>query len=166
MQSKQLRTAEEIAEIYERQGKTVYRICFLYMKNPADAEDAVQDTFFKLIKSGPVFENREHEKAWLIRTASNTCKNAVRHWWRRRESIEDHCDIPCAEDGKPDEVIEAVLALPDKYKTVIVLYYYEGYTSAEIAEILQKPPSTVRNYLHEARTILKKRLGDDFYEEQ
>lgn len=63
-------------------------------------------------------------------------------------------------------MIEAVLALPDKYKTVVVLYYYEGYTSAEIAEILQKPPSTVRNYLHEARTILKKRLGDDFYEEQ
>lgn len=162
MQNKPVRTADEITEIYQRQKETIYRICFLYLKNSADAEDAVQDTFFKLIKAKPSFESREHEKAWLIRTAANTCKNVLRHWWRKREPIEEHCDIPCSEDGKPDEVISAVLALPDKYKTVVVLYYYEGYTSVEIAEILRKPQSTIRNYLHEARIILKKRLGDDF----
>ena len=66
-----LRTDKEIAEIYKRHSKTVYRVCFAYMKNPADTEDAVQDTFFQLIKSGPAFESEEHEKAWLIRTATN-----------------------------------------------------------------------------------------------
>lgn len=69
-----LRTDKEIAEIYKRHSKTVYRVCFAYMKNPADTEDAVQDTFFQLIKSGPAFESEEHEKAWLIRTATNICK--------------------------------------------------------------------------------------------
>lgn len=78
-----LRTDKEIAEIYKRHSKTVYRVCFAYMKNPADTEDAVQDTFFQLIKSGPAFESEEHEKAWLIRTATNICKNVLRHWWRR-----------------------------------------------------------------------------------
>lgn len=75
-----LRTDKEIAEIYKRHSKTVYRICFAYMKNPTDTEDAVQDTFFQLIKSGPAFESEEHEKAWLIRTATNICKNVLRHW--------------------------------------------------------------------------------------
>ena len=149
-----LRTDKEIAEIYKRHSKTVYRVCFAYMKNPADTEDAVQDTFFQLIKSGPAFESEEHEKAWLIRTATNICKNVLRHWWRRHENIET------------DDIFQVVMELPEKYKTVVYLYYYEGYTSVEIAGILKKPQSTIRNYLHEARAILKERLGDDFDEEQ
>ena len=77
-----LRTDKEIAEIYKRHSKTVYRVCFAYMKNPADTEDAVQDTFFQLIKSGPAFESEEHEKAWLIRTATNICNSpkSIRPW--------------------------------------------------------------------------------------
>ena len=139
------------------------------MKNPADTEDAVQDTFFQLIKSGPAFESEEHEKAWLIRTATNICKNMLKHWWRRHENIEDHYDIesPEAVDiAKADDVLSAVMGLPDKYKTVVYLYYYEGYSSVQIADILAKPQSTVRNYLREARAILKERLGDHFDEEQ
>lgn len=161
-----LRTDKEIAEIYKRHSKTVYRVCFAYMKNPADTEDAVQDTFFQLIKSGPAFDSEEHEKAWLIRTASNICKNALRHWWRKREDIEDFRDLPGMETIQTDDVFQTVMDLPAKYKTVIYLYYYEGYTGVEIAGILKKPQSTVRNYLHEARAILRERLGDDFDEEQ
>ena len=93
MSNSLLRTDKEIAEIYTRHSKTVYRVCFAYMKNPADTEDAVQDTFFQLIKSGPAFESEEHEKAWLIRTASNICKDVLRRWWRRRENIEDFHDL-------------------------------------------------------------------------
>ena len=161
-----LRTDKEIAEIYKRHSKTVYRVCFAYMKNPADTEDAVQDTFFQLIKSGPAFDSEEHEKAWLIRTASNICKNALRHWWRKREDIEDFRDLPGMETIQTDDVFQTVMDLPAKYKTVIYLYYYEGYTGVEIAGILKKPQSTVRNYLHEARAILRERLGDDFNEER
>ena len=161
-----LRTDKEIAEIYTRHSKTVYRVCFAYMKNPADTEDAVQDTFFRLIKSAPVFDSKEHEKAWLIRTAANVCKNVLRHWWRRRDNIEDFYDLPSSDKIETDDVFSVVMELPEKYKTVVYLYYYEGYTSVEIADILKKPQSTVRNDLHESRAILRERLGDDFDEKQ
>ena len=143
-----LRTDEEIAELYERHKKTVYRVCFAYMKNRADTEDAVQDTFFRLIKASPVFESAEHEKAWLIRTATNVCKNAVRHWWWKRENLDDLRDVLPAEEPQIDATIQTVLGLPDRYKTAVYLYYYEGYTGAEIAKLLKKPQSTIRNYLH------------------
>ncbi len=159
------RTDKEISEIYARHSKTVYRVCFAYMKNPADTEDALQETFFRLIKSGPAFESEEHEKAWLIRTAANICKNVLRNKWRRHENIEDFYDLAASEKIETDDVFRAVTYLPEKYKTVVYLYYYEGYTSAEIAMILKKPQSTIRNYLHEARAMLKERLGDDFDEE-
>jgi RNA polymerase sigma factor, sigma-70 family len=163
-----LRTDKEIAAIYTRQVKTVYRVCFACMKNPADTEDAVQDTFFRLIEKGPAFESEEHEKAWLIRTATNICKNMLKHWWRRREDIDDHRDLAGTEGrdvAENDFILDEVMRLPEKYKTAVYLYYYEGYSGAEIAGVLKKPQSTVRNWLHEARGILRERLGDDFDEE-
>ena len=165
MSNSLLRTDKEIAEIYSRHSKTVYRVCFAYMKNPADTEDAVQDTFFRLIKSGPAFESEEHEKAWLIRTAANICKNTLKHWWRKRESIDDHYDLAVSDHIETDDVLKAVMELPEKYKTVVYLYYYEGYPSKTIADILKKPQSTIRNYLREARAILKESLGENFDEE-
>ena len=164
MSSSLLRTDEEIAKIYKRHERTVYRVCFAYMKDHAETEDAVQETFFRLIKKAPAFESEEHEKAWLIRTATNVCKNTLKHWWRKRENIEDHYDLAAQEPAETDDVMTAVTALPEKYKTVVYLYYYEGYSGKEIADILKKPRSTVRNHLHEARAILKERLGEDFDE--
>lgn len=159
-----LRTNKEIAEIYKRQMKTVYRVCFAYMKNPSDTEDAVQDTFYKMIKSGVVFESEEHEKAWLIRTATNVCKNSVKHWFRKRVNLVDYENLLSTKNIEIDYTFEVVMELPDKYKTVVYLYYYEGYTTPEISNILQKPQSTIRNYLYEARGILKEKLGGDFNE--
>ena len=164
MKNPLLRTDKEITELYARHKNTVYRVCFAYLKNPADTEDAVSETFFRLIKSAPAFESAEHEKAWLIRTASNVCKNQLKHWWRRREDIERIYDLPDRERIETNDVLEAVLALPNRYKAAVYLYYYEGYTGAEIAGILKKPQSTIRNHLREARAILKERLGDDFDE--
>lgn len=160
-----LRTDKELTEIYERQVNTVYRVCFTYMKNAADTEDIVQETFCKLMTSGTSFESAEHEKAWLIRTASNLCKNALRHWWRKRENIEDFNDIQDGKGIETDEILSVVMGLPDKYKNVVYLYYYEGYDSAQISSILKKPKSTIRNYLSEARKILKNKLGGDYIEE-
>ncbi len=164
-----LRTDKEIADIYERHRNTVYRVCYSFMKNPADTEDAVQDTFISLIRKGPAFESEEHEKAWLIRTATNICRNTLKHWWRRHENIDDLHDVESPErvdTTEADDVLGAVMGLPDKYKSVVYLYYYEGYSSVQIADILRKPQSTIRNYLREARAILKERLGDHFDEEQ
>ncbi|MCL2286599.1 MAG: RNA polymerase sigma factor [Firmicutes bacterium] len=154
-----LRTDKEIAELYERHNDMVYRICFAYMKNIADTEDAVQDTFCKLITSGVFFESDEHEKAWLIRVASNLCKNKLRHWWRKRENLEDYGTLQ-AQKPDIDETFSVVMGLPDKYKTVVYLYYYEGYDSVEIAKILQKPQSTIRFYLSNARKMLRDKLTD------
>lgn len=164
MQKPLLRTDKEIAEIYSRHAKTVYRVCFSFMKNTEETEDALQETFFRLISKGPAFASEEHEKAWLIRTASNVCKNMLKHWWRKRENIEDHSDIATDQAFPDDTCMNAILSLPEKLKTVVYLYYYEGYTSVEIAKILGKPQSTVRYLLSEARGILKERLGEDFEE--
>ena len=159
-----LRTDKELAEIYERHLKTVYRVCFAYMKNSADTEDAVSDTFFKMIQSAAAFENAEHEKAWLIRTATNICKNTLKHWWRKNRPLEELEPLRDKRNIEIDSTLAAVMELPDKYKTVVYLYYYEQYTGAEISNILHKPQSTVRNHLHEARIILKNKLGDEFNE--
>ena len=160
-----LRTDKEIAEIYGRHKETIYRVCFAYMKNTADTEDVMQDTFYKMIKSGAVFNDAEHEKAWLIRTAANICKDNLRHWWRKRENIEDYESLQDNWAFEIDDTFSAVMDLPDKYKTVIYLYYYEGYDSVEISEILHKPQSTIRYYLIQARKLLMKKLGGVFSEE-
>jgi RNA polymerase sigma-70 factor (ECF subfamily) len=159
-----LRTDKEIAAIYERHKMTLYRVCFAYMKNPADTEDAVSDIFIRMIKAGTPFESEEHEKAWLIRTATNVCKNILRSWWRKRENLDDYENIQGKGNIEIDDVFAVVMGLPDKYKTVVYLYYYEGYDSVEISKILEKPQSTIRNYLHEARGVLRERLGDEFHE--
>ena len=161
-----LRTDRDFARIYERNVDTVYRVCFGFLKNAHDTEDAVQNTFLKLMDYQGEFTGGEHEKAWLIVTASNLCRNLLRHWWSKKNSLTD-C-IPESGGEQPfhvDETLSAVLALPDRYKTAVYLYYYEGYNSSQIAKILHKTPSAIRNYLHAGREILKKQLEDDFDEE-
>ena len=156
-----LRTDKEIAEIYERHSKTVYRVCFAYMKNPMDTEDAVQETFIRLISKNPRLESEEHEKAWLIRTATNICKDELKHWWRKHENIDDHLELQGEETINTDDVFQAVMQLPDKYKTVIYLYYYEGYSVREIAAAMGRSEGTVKSWLHRARRLLKQRLEEE-----
>ena len=159
------RTGKDIADIYNRHKDMMYRVCFAYMKNTADTEDIIQEAFCRLIKAGTVFANAEHEKAWLIRTASNLCKNNLRHWWRKRENIEDHGNLQAGNAFEIDDTFKVVMSLPDKYKSVVYLYYYEGYDSVDIAHILHKPQSTIRYLLSKARKILREKLGGDFGEE-
>ncbi|MCL2677865.1 MAG: RNA polymerase sigma factor [Clostridiales bacterium] len=155
------RTDKEIAELYQRHVKTVYRVCFAYMKNRDDADDMVHDTFVKLIRQGCAFAHEEHEKAWLIRTASNLCKDNLRHWWRKREKFEDCAALPGKDSFEITETFQVIMGLPERYKTVIYMYYYEGYSGQEIAQALSKPLSTIYNHLHEAKTILRNKLGGD-----
>lgn len=156
-----LLTNEDIAAIYRRHVKTVYRLCFSFLKTTADAEDAVQSVFMKLIRSDKQFESAEHEKAWLIVCAQNHCRDMLRSAARRcaAELPDDVPDDRTAADG--DETLEAVLALPPKYKTCVYLYYYEGYRTADIALITGTPASTVRSHLSEARALLKTMLGGE-----
>ncbi|MCL2409103.1 MAG: RNA polymerase sigma factor [Oscillospiraceae bacterium] len=148
-------TPQTFEEIYERQFAMVYRVCFSYMKNTADAEDAAADVFAKLLKHGVLFKSAEHEKAWLLRTAINQCKDHLKRLWRSSASIDDYKNLESANTFRESELLKTVLDLPERYKDVIYLYYYEGYSTKEIAQILKKPPSTIRYHMREARNHLK-----------
>lgn len=156
-----LRTDKEIADIYRRQVDSVYRLCFSFMKNRADTEDMVQETFLRLMQRAPRFASEAHEKAWLIVTASNLCKNALKHWSRRGEALEDHPELPGPGEPYIDSALDAILRLPEAYKTVVYLYYYEGYSTPEIAALLRCPKATVQSRLFRARKLLKQSLGGD-----
>ena len=160
MEKSLLRTDKEkdFTEIYYKHVDAVFRLCFTYLKNKQDTDDAVQEVFLKLLKYKGKFESEEHRKAWLIVTASNYCKNFLKHWWRKRKNIDDYTEIIGGASYKVDEMMELILALPEKYKTVVYLYYYEGYDSVQIAKMLHKPGATIRSYLSSARKMLKKEM--------
>ena len=120
----------------------MYRLCYSFLGSAADAEDATQSVFMKLIARPRRFNDAEHEKAWLIVCAQNHCRDVQRRAQR-------------------DETLDAVLALPEKYKTCVYLFYYEGYRTAEIAALTGVPASTVRSHLSEARALLKTMLGGE-----
>ena len=147
-----------INDIYERQVDVVYRVCLSYTQNKSDTEDCVSDTFMKLIKSNVHFNDEEHEKAWLIRTATNICKNHLKHWTKKSVNIDEHENYGSYDNTQQSDVLTAVRALPDKLRTPIYLYYYEGYNSVEIAKMLNKPESTIRKHLKQARELLKTQL--------
>lgn len=163
-----MRAEEELERLYRRHVDTVYRVCFLFLKNKSDTEDMVQNTFLKLMRYSGGFESEEHEKAWLIVTASNLCRDTLKHWWRKTCSIEqpgaeqisgqsdpaEHA----AERDRSESILQQVLALPDLYKTPLYLYYYEDYSTAQIAKLLRKKEATVRSLLSRGRKQLQKQL--------
>ncbi len=159
-----LRTDKDIEDIYRRYVDMLYRVAYSFMKNSADAEDMVQETFIRLLRSGTSFASEQHEKAWLIVTVSNLCKSALRSPWQRRTGLDDMAEPPASADATPDETLEAVLALPEDYKLPVYLFYYEGYPTAEIARLLGVAPATVRSRLNRARKKLKLTLGGDTYD--
>ena len=144
---------DNLREIYDRNVDMLYHICLMYLKNPADAEDAVHNTFVKLIEKQMVFENELHEKNWLIKVASNISKNMLRHWSRYNADLEE-----VTGEGVTDEyseVLDAVSRLPDNLKVPVYLFYYHGYSSKEISDITGEKDSTVRNRLQKARRLLR-----------
>lgn len=158
-----LRTDKEITDIYLRHADTVWRVCCSFMKNTSDAEDVVQETFLRLLTTQKQFESAEHEKAWLIVTASNLCKNALKRKYRKDEPIENYVELAAPQDEHL-ALAEAIKALPAEWKTVCYLYYYEGYSTKDIASLLHCPHATVRTHLARARGKLKSLLGGDMDE--
>ena len=152
-------TDKEIVEYYEKYVNMVYQICFMYLKNKADSEDMVQTTFIKFMNQKKPFNDEEHIKAWLIVTSSNLCKNHLKHWWQRNKNI-DEIELPPAKESS-SEILESLLSLKSKYKTVIYLYYYMGYSTIEIAKQLHQKESTIRSLLSRGRKQLKEKLGGE-----
>ncbi len=153
-----MKTKEEWTQIYRRHCKTVWNICYPYFMNPADTEDAVQETFLRLIRSGKVFRDEDHEKAWLIVTAKNVCRDELKRARRKDVALEAAAELR-APQTQGDETLLAIQALPEKQRTVIYLYYYEGYGTVKISQMLRRPQASVRSDLRRGRMALKKRLG-------
>ena len=154
---------EEVAGIYRRRFKLVYQVCMVLMKNVPDAEDAAQTVFRRVMELNAPFRDPEHEKAWLIVTARNECRDQLKHWWRARREDASALDSLAWEQPGDAEVWDQVAALPGKHRLVLYLYYYQGYATGEIAQILGDNPTTVRSRLAQARKKLKLRLEAEGY---
>lgn len=148
----------DFANVYKKYVDDIYRLCFSFMKNQMDAEDAVQETFLKYYRLDKSFDTEAHKKAWLIVTASNQCKDMLKHWWRQRKNLEDYTNLIYEDNSEVDDIMSLILELPNKYKTTVYLYFYEGYNSREISKLLNKPESTIRTYLQKAKKMLRKEL--------
>lgn len=142
----------------EAYGSVLYRICLVSLGNSADAEDAVQDTFLKYIQKAPAFESGEHEKAWLIRVAVNTCKDIIKH---RRPQVDIDTIQQSAPEPESGEVMAALMALPEKFRTVLVLHYVEGYSVAETAKMINITPSAVKMRLQKGRRLFEEAYGKE-----
>ena len=152
----------DIEAIFRRHAQTVYRVCYSFMGNAADAEDATQATFMKLVDRPRPFASEQHEKAWLIVCASNLCKDMLKSAGRTRVVAMPEQEPADTSASDPlDATLDAVLRLPEKYKDVVYLHYYEGLKTDEIARMLKEKPSTIRNRLRDARGLLRKSLGGE-----
>lgn len=154
---------EELATLYERHLRMVYQICLVLMRNVSDAEDATQTVFRKVIERNKPFRDPEHEKAWLIVTAQNECRNQLKQWWRTQRTGDEVLDSLAWEHPTNQEIWDQVAALPRPHRLVLYLHYYQGYTTTEIADMLRENPSTVRSRLAHARRKLKLKLEEEGY---
>lgn len=165
----------DIEAIFRRHFKAVYRLCYSFLGSAADAEDAASATFMKLVERPRSFESEGHERAWLIVCASNLCRDVLKSAAYRRtmpmaeqdggqELVADTAsgigiDPAAAVIAQENEVMAALLTLPEKYRDVVYLYYYEDMKTADIARLVGAPASTIRNRLRDARGLLRSALG-------
>lgn len=155
------RACDDLPMKYDAYGNMLFKLCMVILCNKEDAEDAVQDTFAKYLQTKPVFHNTEHEKAWFIRVASNCSKDRLRSFFRRKsvclEDIEEYAATP-----EQSCVLEQIMALPPKYKTILHLHYVEGYKLAEIADVLDMKENAVKVALYRGREMLKIQMREEY----
>lgn len=150
-------SAERVLDAY---GDAIFRLAYSYLHNRSDAEDVLQDTLVQYLDKRPDFESPAHEKAWLLRVAINQSKNQLAAPWRRRwEALDEEHPVF---DETGSAVMEAVESLPVKYREVVHLFYLEGYSTAEIAALLDRGETAVRTQLSRAREKLRKTLKEAY----
>lgn len=149
-------------EIYRAYADMVYRLAFVRTRSSADADDVTMEVFVRCIRFAPVWRDREHQKAWLIRTTINCSKSLLSSAFRRH-TVPERDDLLTEMEDHTD-VYHAVLQLPEKYRTVIHLLYYEGYKVEEIAGMLSAKPSTVKSWLFRAREMLRQQLKGVYFD--
>lgn len=151
----------QIEALILKYEKTVYKLAYSYMKNRQDTDDIYQEVFLRFFRKKPEFESEEHEKAWFIRTTINCCKSYfLSGWVKRTMALEERTlgQEDSYEMEEQSELFYAVMDLPVKYRTVIHLFYYEGYTVKEIAKILEEKVTTITTRLSRGREQLREVL--------
>lgn len=149
----------DIENLYARQVKTLYRLCYSYTRNVMDAEDLVQQTLMKVLERTEPFASLDHEKAWLMVTAKNLSKNHLKKKKTMELPMEDVMNSPT--DSSEKDIVAAFHQLKEKYRIPMLLYYVEGYDTKEIGILLNRRPSTVRTQLERGRKALEELLGGE-----
>ena len=143
----------------------VFRLAFSYMKSASDADDVTQNVLLRLLRSTKPFESEEHARFWLVRVTMNECKRALRSQWRKAGDIEEYANELHFETQEHSDLFYAVMELPEKYRIVIHLFYYEDYSVREIAGILRITEANVKVRLSRGRRLLKEALQEVWTDE-
>lgn len=151
---------ERFLELFNLYKNDIYRFIYSYTKNLYDADDILQSVFIKLYKHQNLFNKLNDEiKKWLIKVSINECKNLFLSFWRENVSFDYNDNISYSNQN--DNIMPFILKLPTKYRTIIFLYYYEGYKIDEIAHILNLSSTNIQTILYRAREKLKEMLKED-----
>lgn len=157
-----MQSEQAVNRAIEKYADMVRRLCLIHLQNRDDTEDIFQTVFLKYVLRSMPFESEEHEKAWLIRVTINACRDLRRSFFRSHiVSLDELIDVPSPVLQDHRDVLEAVMSLPRKYKDVVYLHYYEGYTAGEIGKILGKNVNTVYTLLTRSKKLLKEKLEGD-----
>lgn len=156
-----------VDETFLKYGDRIFSAAFSVCRNRADADDVVQETLLRYYSLGKDYESEAHLKAWLIRVAVNRAKDITSSFWRKhRVEWEDYMDDLAFQEPEDSRLFEAVMRLPEKYRTVIHLFYYEDYAVEEIAGILRRPAGTVKSQLNRGRKLLKNMLQEGWNDDE
>lgn len=160
MGTKQWTSITEFREFYDRQVKRVYRLAMVMMGNISDAEDVTQTVFLKAWEKKPDFRDADHEIAWILTTTRNQCKDIHKSFYRRKRADLENAPEPqvTLETQMDSEIWEALQSLAEKYRMVLYLYYYEGYSLRELSVILRRRESTLQTQLATGRKQMKSLL--------
>ena len=158
---------QSVQELFEKYQNNLYAAAFNICKNTEDAKDIVQETFIQYYSLRKEFDNEQHIRAWLIRVAINKAKNINRSFWRKnKRPLEDYMESLTFETPESEELFETVMALPEKFRIVIHLFYYEDYAIREIADILKISESNVKVRLSRGRSLLKIKLQEEWDDDE
>ena len=159
MLNKKIYNEEEFIKKYDMYSRMILNICYTYLKSTSLSEDIMQDVFFKYIYKNPKFNNLENEKAWFIRVSINLCKDYIKSSWNKKREDWPEEDVSYLQNSEY-EVLSEINNLSSKYRIVIYLYYYEGYSIKEISKILKENENTIGIRLSRARQKLKIELEE------
>lgn len=149
---------ENFPHLVQQYKDTIFRLAYSYTKNHFDADDVTQNVLLQLYKTNKAFETEAHLKNWLMRITVNQCKNLFRSPWRKHENLEDYANTLIFQEEDSKELFRLVMGMDQKYRVTLLLYYYEGYSIREIAQIMNVPEKTVSTRLSRGRKILKEIL--------